>query len=120
MELGRGVADRRDQTGDYRVVGKSEDCGAGVRKRRGGGAWDRKRRWLAPGDRQRLFRQEAKYVRSVRRTFRGPGPETEGMVSEAMSETQSRALGYSYRISSVTALSGFLFGFDTAIIDRKS
>jgi sugar porter (SP) family MFS transporter len=39
------------------------------------------------------------------------------MVSEAMSETQSRALGYSYRISSVTALSGFLFGFDTAIIN---
>ena len=34
-----------------------------------------------------------------------------------MSETQSRALGYSYRISSVTALSGFLFGFDTAIIN---
>jgi sugar porter (SP) family MFS transporter len=39
------------------------------------------------------------------------------MVTEAMSETQSRALGYSYRISSVTALSGFLFGFDTAIIN---
>jgi sugar porter (SP) family MFS transporter len=39
------------------------------------------------------------------------------MVTETMSETQSRALGYSYRISSVTALSGFLFGFDTAIIN---
>ena len=38
-------------------------------------------------------------------------------MTEAMSETQSRALGYSYRISSVTALSGFLFGFDTAIIN---
>ena len=28
-----------------------------------------------------------------------------------------QTLGYSYRISSVTALSGFLFGFDTAIIN---
>ena len=34
-----------------------------------------------------------------------------------MSDTRSRTLGYSYRIASVTALSGFLFGFDTAIIN---
>jgi sugar porter (SP) family MFS transporter len=34
-----------------------------------------------------------------------------------MSNTRSRTLGYSYRIASVTALSGFLFGFDTAIIN---
>ena len=34
-----------------------------------------------------------------------------------MSDTRMRTLGYSYRISSVTALSGFLFGFDTAIIN---
>jgi sugar porter (SP) family MFS transporter len=39
------------------------------------------------------------------------------VVIQPMSETQSRALGYSYLISSVTALSGFLFGFDTAIIN---
>jgi len=32
-------------------------------------------------------------------------------------DTPSPSLGYSYRISSVTALSGFLFGFDTAIIN---
>jgi sugar porter (SP) family MFS transporter len=32
-------------------------------------------------------------------------------------DTQSQARGYSYRIASVTALSGFLFGFDTAIIN---
>lgn len=36
---------------------------------------------------------------------------------QVMSNTRSRTLGYSYRIASVTALSGFLFGFDTAIIN---
>jgi sugar porter (SP) family MFS transporter len=34
-----------------------------------------------------------------------------------MSNARSQTLGYSYRIASVTALSGFLFGFDTAIIN---
>ena len=34
-----------------------------------------------------------------------------------MPHTGSESRGYSYRISAVTALSGFLFGFDTAIIN---
>jgi MFS family permease len=36
---------------------------------------------------------------------------------DLMAGTRSQARGYSYRIASVTALSGFLFGFDTAIIN---
>ena len=38
-------------------------------------------------------------------------------VNLSISDTRSQARGYSYRIASVTALSGFLFGFDTAIIN---
>ena len=34
-----------------------------------------------------------------------------------MSYTQTQTRGYLYRIASVAALSGFLFGFDTAIIN---
>ena len=36
---------------------------------------------------------------------------------QVMPDTRPQTRGYSYRIASVTALSGFLFGFDTAIIN---
>ena len=36
---------------------------------------------------------------------------------QVSSETRSQARTYSYRIAAITALSGFLFGFDTAIIN---
>jgi sugar porter (SP) family MFS transporter len=38
-------------------------------------------------------------------------------VIEVMPDTRWQTRSYSYRIASVTALSGFLFGFDTAIIN---